>query len=178
MGLPQWPCCPQRAPRLVQLPWTGVWDWHRAQLRPWWGGITWLPPAPVLEPLVSPQLKEDHQKALLRREFELQSLNLQRRLEQKFWSREKNLLVQESQQFRQSFLLLFMKLKWFLKRWRQGKVVHSEGEDFLEVQWRGGHAVGRVPCASLPCPGLFGCPPPLARGCGSLYHPSHGVTHR
>uniref|UniRef100_A0A8C3NC85 Suppressor of glucose, autophagy associated 1 n=1 Tax=Geospiza parvula TaxID=87175 RepID=A0A8C3NC85_GEOPR len=79
------------------------------------------------------QLKEDHQKALLRREFELQSLNLQRRLEQKFWSQEKNLLVQESQQFRQSFLLLFMKLKWFLKRWRQGKVVHSEGEDFLEV---------------------------------------------
>ncbi|NXO00693.1 SOGA1 protein, partial [Rhinopomastus cyanomelas] len=79
------------------------------------------------------QLKEDHQKALLRREFELQSLNLQRRLEQKFWSQEKNLLVQESQQFRQSFLLLFMKLKWFLKRWRQGKVVHNEGEDFLEV---------------------------------------------
>uniref|UniRef100_A0A8B9I9X0 Microtubule crosslinking factor 2 n=1 Tax=Anser brachyrhynchus TaxID=132585 RepID=A0A8B9I9X0_9AVES len=79
------------------------------------------------------QLKEDHQKALLRREFELQSLNLQRRLEQKFWSQEKNLLVQESQQFRQSFLLLFMKLKWFLKRWRQGKIVHSEGDDFLEV---------------------------------------------
>uniref|UniRef100_A0A8D0F254 Suppressor of glucose, autophagy associated 1 n=1 Tax=Strix occidentalis caurina TaxID=311401 RepID=A0A8D0F254_STROC len=79
------------------------------------------------------QLKEDHQKALLRREFELQSLNLQRRLEQKFWSQEKNLLVQESQQFRQSFLLLFMKLKWFLKLWRQGKMVHSEGEDFLEV---------------------------------------------
>ncbi|XP_010077297.1 PREDICTED: protein SOGA1, partial [Pterocles gutturalis] len=79
------------------------------------------------------QLKEDHQKALLRREFELQSLNLQRRLEQKFWSQEKNLLVQESQQFRQSFLLLFMKLKWFLKRWRQGKMVHSESEDFLEV---------------------------------------------
>lgn len=41
--------------------------------------------------------------------------------------------MQESQQFRQSFLLLFMKLKWFLKRWRQGKMVHSEGEDFLEV---------------------------------------------
>lgn len=87
---------------------------------------------------VSPQLKEDHQKALLRREFELQSLNLQRRLEQKFWSQEKNLLVQESQQFRQSFLLLFMKLKWFLKRWRQGKTVHSEGEDFLEVLWAEG----------------------------------------
>lgn len=107
-----------------------------------------LPPVPVLEPLVSPQLKEDHQKALLRREFELQSLNLQRRLEQKFWSQEKNLLVQESQQFRQSFLLLFMKLKWFLKRWRQGKVVHSEGEDFLEVQWAA--MEGRPHC--LVCP--------------------------
>ncbi|XP_063000971.1 microtubule cross-linking factor 2 isoform X1 [Elgaria multicarinata webbii] len=78
------------------------------------------------------QLKEDHQKALLRREFELQSLNLQRRLEQKFWSQEKNLLVQESQQFKQNFLLLFMKLKWFLKHWRQGKVLQNKG-DFLEV---------------------------------------------
>ncbi|XP_015280726.1 PREDICTED: protein SOGA1 [Gekko japonicus] len=79
------------------------------------------------------QLKEDHQKALLRREFELQSLNLQRRLEQKFWSQEKNLLVQESQQFKQNFLLLFMKLKWFLKHWRQGKILQNEGNDFLEV---------------------------------------------
>lgn len=109
---------------------------------------------PVLEPLISPQLKEDHQKALLRREFELQSLNLQRRLEQKFWSQEKNLLVQESQQFRQSFLLLFMKLKWFLKRWRQGKVVHSEGEDFLEVQWAalegGTYCWARPSCLHVP----------------------------
>nr|XP_060628355.1 protein SOGA1 [Anolis sagrei ordinatus] len=79
------------------------------------------------------QLKEDHQKALLRREFELQSLNLQRRLEQKFWSQEKNLLVKESQQFKQNFLLLFMKLKWFLKHWRQGKILQNEGNDFLEV---------------------------------------------
>ncbi|XP_044842167.1 protein SOGA1 isoform X3 [Mauremys mutica] len=79
------------------------------------------------------QLQEDQQKALLRREFELQSLSLQRRLEQKFWSQEKNLLVQESQQFKQNFLLLFMKLKWFLKRWRQGKILHSEGDGFLEV---------------------------------------------
>ncbi|MBV96594.1 Protein SOGA1, partial [Eschrichtius robustus] len=78
-------------------------------------------------------LKEDQQRALLRREFELQSLSLQRRLEQKFWSQEKNMLVQESQQFKHNFLLLFMKLRWFLKRWRQGKVLPSEGDDFLEV---------------------------------------------
>lgn len=80
------------------------------------------------------QLKEDQQRALLRREFELQSLSLQRRLEQKFWSQEKNMLVQESQQFKHNFLLLFMKLRWFLKRWRQGKVLPNEGDDFLEVR--------------------------------------------
>ncbi|XP_012866151.1 PREDICTED: protein SOGA1 [Dipodomys ordii] len=79
------------------------------------------------------QMKEDQQRALLRREFELQSLSLQRRLEQKFWSQEKNMLVQESQQFKHNFLLLFMKLRWFLKRWRQGKGLPSEGDDFLEV---------------------------------------------
>ncbi|XP_007932830.2 protein SOGA1 [Orycteropus afer afer] len=79
------------------------------------------------------QLKEDQQRALLRREFELQSLSLQRRLEQKFWSQEKNMLVQESQQLKHNFLLLFMKLRWFLKRWRQGKVLPNEGDDFLEV---------------------------------------------
>ncbi|XP_078508449.1 microtubule cross-linking factor 2 [Lissotriton helveticus] len=78
------------------------------------------------------QLNEDQQKALLRRDFELESLNLLRRLEQKFWSQEKNFLVQESQQFKQTFLLLFMKLKWFLKRWRSGKIAPNEEDDFLE----------------------------------------------
>ncbi|XP_072259717.1 microtubule cross-linking factor 2 isoform X2 [Pyxicephalus adspersus] len=79
------------------------------------------------------QLKEDQQKLFLRRDFELQSLGLERRLEQKFWSQEKNVLVQEVQQFKQSFFLTFMKLRWFLQRWRNGKVLPSEGEDFLEV---------------------------------------------
>ncbi|XP_043946120.1 protein SOGA1 isoform X2 [Protopterus annectens] len=79
------------------------------------------------------QLKEEHQKALTRRSFELQSLNLQRRLEQKFWSQEKNLLVQEYQQFKQNCFFLFMKLKLFLKHWKQGKMPDTDSEDFLEV---------------------------------------------
>lgn len=41
--------------------------------------------------------------------------------------------MQESQQFKHNFLLLFMKLRWFLKRWRQGKVLPHEEDDFLEV---------------------------------------------
>ncbi|XP_066443620.1 microtubule cross-linking factor 2 isoform X2 [Eleutherodactylus coqui] len=79
------------------------------------------------------QLKEDQQRLLMRREFEFQSLGLQRRLEQKFWSQEKNVLMQEMQQFKQSFFLTFMKLKWFLQRWHKGKVLQTDGEDFLEV---------------------------------------------
>lgn len=42
--------------------------------------------------------------------------------------------MQGSQQFKHNFLLLFMKLRWFLKRWRQGKVLPSEEDDFLEVR--------------------------------------------
>lgn len=129
MAMPQWPRCPQHSAKALQPP-MGLAPCS-AQTLGWRHHVAAA--SPSLGACISPQLKEDHQKALLRREFELQSLNLQRRLEQKFWSQEKNLLVQESQQFRQSFLLLFMKLKWFLKRWRQGKTVHSEGEDFLEV---------------------------------------------
>ncbi|XP_066558402.1 microtubule cross-linking factor 2 isoform X1 [Amia ocellicauda] len=79
------------------------------------------------------QLKEEHQKALVRRDFELQSLNLQTRLQQKFWSQERNLMVQESQQLKQSLLLLNLKLRWFLKQWRLGKKLDTEGKDILEV---------------------------------------------
>ncbi|XP_067856513.1 microtubule cross-linking factor 2 [Heptranchias perlo] len=79
------------------------------------------------------QLKEEQQKALVRRDFELQSLNLQTRLEQKFWSQEKNLFVKEADQFKQNLFLLYMKLKWFLKHWKCGKKMDNEGDDLLEV---------------------------------------------
>lgn len=186
MAVPRWPSCPQHFARALQLP-RGV--KYGASIRPSPDPGAEVPHR-CCQPLslsahISPQLKEDHQKALLRREFELQSLNLQRRLEQKFWSQEKNLLVQESQQFRQSFLLLFMKLKWFLKRWRQGKMVHSESENFLEVLWAEELSPqlllgipGAVPCAYMPHLGLLGCPPSLAISCGSPHHLSCGVSHR
>lgn len=128
------------------------------------------------------KLKEDQQRALLRREFELQSLSLQRRLEQKFWSQEKNMLVQESQQFKHNFLLLFMKLRWFLKRWRQGKVLPSERDDFLEVcflwDWaRGGGWYGDQVKGGM---GLIG-PEEHSAGIGTalrfLYKPSAFRLH-
>ncbi|MEQ2167726.1 hypothetical protein GOODEAATRI_007032 [Goodea atripinnis] len=59
--------------------------------------------------------QEEHQKALLRRDFQLQSLGLQARLQQRLWSQERTLLVQESQHLKQALLLLSLKLRCFLK---------------------------------------------------------------
>uniref|UniRef100_A0A4W5M2B8 Microtubule crosslinking factor 2 n=1 Tax=Hucho hucho TaxID=62062 RepID=A0A4W5M2B8_9TELE len=79
------------------------------------------------------QLQEEHQKALTRRDFQLQSLSLQTRLQQKFWSQERNLMVQESQQLKQTLLLLSLKLRCFLKQWRLGRKLDTEAKDVLEV---------------------------------------------
>ncbi|KAM4570698.1 microtubule cross-linking factor 2 isoform 2-T2 [Fundulus diaphanus] len=79
------------------------------------------------------QLQEEHQKALLRRDFQLQSLGLQARLQQKLWSQERTLLVQESQHLKQALLLLSLKLRCFLKQWRLGCKKDAEGKDVLEM---------------------------------------------
>ncbi|CAB1336300.1 unnamed protein product, partial [Coregonus sp. 'balchen'] len=79
------------------------------------------------------QLQEEHQKALTRRDFQLQSLSLQTRLQQKFWSQERNLMLQESQQLKQTLLLLSLKLRCFLKQWRMGRKLDTEAKDVLET---------------------------------------------
>ncbi|XP_053173363.1 protein SOGA1 [Scomber japonicus] len=79
------------------------------------------------------QLQEENQKALLRRDFQLQSLGLQARLQQKLWSQERTLLVQESQHLKQALLLLSLKLRCFLKQWRLGCKKDTEWKDILEM---------------------------------------------
>ncbi|XP_070766619.1 microtubule cross-linking factor 2 [Enoplosus armatus] len=79
------------------------------------------------------QLQEEHQKALLRWDFELQSLGLQAQLQQKLWSQERTLLVQESQHLKQALLLLSLKLRCFLKQWRLGCKKDTEWKDILEM---------------------------------------------
>ncbi|XP_034733819.1 protein SOGA1 isoform X2 [Etheostoma cragini] len=79
------------------------------------------------------QLQEEHQKALLRRDFQLQSLGLQARLQQKLWSQERTLLVQESQHLKRALLLLSLKLRCFLKQWRLGCRKDTEWKDILEM---------------------------------------------
>ncbi|MCI4387549.1 hypothetical protein PGIGA_G00075470 [Pangasianodon gigas] len=79
------------------------------------------------------QLQEEHKKVLVQRDFQLQSMSLQTRLQQKFWSQERNVLVQESQQLKQILLLVSLKLRWLLKQWRLGKKFDAEGKDMLQI---------------------------------------------
>lgn len=79
------------------------------------------------------KLEEEHMQTLRRKDLEVQSLTLQNKLEEKTWSQEKNLLQQELRHFKQDTFLLYVKLKWLLKHWRQGKRMEEEGEDTLEV---------------------------------------------
>uniref|UniRef100_A0A803WA30 Microtubule crosslinking factor 1 n=1 Tax=Ficedula albicollis TaxID=59894 RepID=A0A803WA30_FICAL len=80
------------------------------------------------------QLEEEHMQTLRRKDLEVQSLTLQNKLEEKTWSQEKTLLQQELRHFKQDTFLLYVKLKWLLKHWRQGKRMEEEGEDTLEIE--------------------------------------------
>uniref|UniRef100_A0A8C7Z1D5 Microtubule crosslinking factor 2 n=1 Tax=Oryzias sinensis TaxID=183150 RepID=A0A8C7Z1D5_9TELE len=79
------------------------------------------------------KLHEEQQKSLLRRDFQLQSLGLQARIQQKLWNQERTLLVQESQHLKQALLLLSLKLRCFLKQWRLGFQKDAEWKDVLEM---------------------------------------------
>ncbi|NXN96227.1 MTCL1 factor, partial [Rhinopomastus cyanomelas] len=83
------------------------------------------------------QLEEEHLQSLRRKDLEVQSLTLQNKLEEKTWSQEKSLLQQELRHFKQDTFLVYVKLKWLLKHWRQGKRMEEEGEDLLEIEHPG-----------------------------------------
>ncbi|XP_074800725.1 microtubule cross-linking factor 1 isoform X5 [Natator depressus] len=80
------------------------------------------------------QLEEEHLQTLRRKDLEVQSLTLQNKLEEKTWSQEKSLMQQELRRFKQNTFLLYVKLKWLLKHWQQGKQIEEEGEDILEIE--------------------------------------------
>ncbi|KAH0617812.1 hypothetical protein JD844_016426 [Phrynosoma platyrhinos] len=80
------------------------------------------------------QLEEEHLQTLQRKDLEVQSLTLQNKLEEKTSNQEKNLMHQELRHFKQNTFLLYVKLKWLLKHWRQGKRIEEQGEDILELE--------------------------------------------
>lgn len=79
------------------------------------------------------QLQEEQHKALVRRDFQLQSVGLQARLHQKLWAQERTLLVQESQHLKHTLLLLSLKLRCLLKQWRLQGGKDTQGKDVLEI---------------------------------------------
>ncbi|MEJ1281681.1 microtubule crosslinking factor 1 [Cricetulus griseus] len=79
------------------------------------------------------KMEEDHLYALRWKELEMHSLALQNTLHKRTWSDEKNLLQQELRSLKQNIFLFYVKLRWLLKHWRQGKQMEAGGEDFTEV---------------------------------------------
>nr|XP_060631033.1 microtubule cross-linking factor 1 isoform X2 [Anolis sagrei ordinatus] len=80
------------------------------------------------------QLEEEHLQTLRRKDLEVQSLTLQNKLEEKTWGQEKTLMHQELGHFKQNTFFFYIKLKWLLKHWRQGKRIEDQGENILEME--------------------------------------------
>ncbi|XP_040488319.1 microtubule cross-linking factor 1-like [Ursus maritimus] len=79
-------------------------------------------------------MEEEHLYALRWKELEMHSLALQNTLHERTWSDERNLLQQELRSLKQNIFLFYVKLRWLLKHWRQGKQMEEEGEDFTESE--------------------------------------------
>ncbi|NP_001414273.1 coiled-coil domain-containing protein 165 [Rattus norvegicus] len=80
------------------------------------------------------EMEEDHLYALRWKELEMHSLALQNTLHKRTWSDEKNMLQQELRSLKQNIFLFYVKLRWLLKHWRQGKQMEEGGEDFAESE--------------------------------------------
>ncbi|XP_053427735.1 microtubule cross-linking factor 1 isoform X3 [Nycticebus coucang] len=75
------------------------------------------------------KMEEDHLYALRWKELEVHSLALQSALQERTWSDEKHLMQQELRSLKQNIFLFYVKLRWLLKHWRQGKQMEEDGED-------------------------------------------------
>ncbi|XP_026924303.1 microtubule cross-linking factor 1 isoform X4 [Acinonyx jubatus] len=80
------------------------------------------------------KMEEEHLYALRWKELEMHSLALQNTLHERTWSDERNLMQQELRSLKQNIFLFYVKLRWLLKLWRQGKQMEEEGEDFTESE--------------------------------------------
>ncbi|XP_066209276.1 microtubule cross-linking factor 1 isoform X8 [Saccopteryx leptura] len=78
------------------------------------------------------EMEEEHLYALRWKELEMHSLALQNSLHERTWTDERNLMQQELRSLKQNIFLFYVKLRWLLKHWRQGKQMEEEGEDVAE----------------------------------------------
>ncbi|XP_052048659.1 microtubule cross-linking factor 1 isoform X2 [Apodemus sylvaticus] len=80
------------------------------------------------------EMEEDHLYALRWKELEMHSLALQNTLHKRTWSDEKSMLQQELRSLKQNIFLFYVKLRWLLKHWRQGRQMEEGGEDSAESE--------------------------------------------
>ncbi|KAF5919250.1 hypothetical protein HPG69_003890 [Diceros bicornis minor] len=80
------------------------------------------------------KMEEEHLYALRWKELEMHSLALQNTLHERTWSDERNLMQQELRSLKQNIFLFYIRLRWLLKHWRQGKQAEEEGEDFTKSE--------------------------------------------
>lgn len=81
----------------------------------------------------SSKAEEERRCALRRRDREANGLALQASLHERAWGDERHLMQQELRSLKQNIFLFYVKLRWLLKHWRQGRQVEDDAEDFMEV---------------------------------------------
>lgn len=113
------------------------------------------------------QMEEDHLYGLRWKELEMHSLALQGALPERTWSDERSLVQQELRSLKQNIFLFYIKLRWLLKHWRQGKQMEEEGEDFTEVLPPGEFTGSSLLLASILflTPRHCCAPPPCTQSC-------------
>lgn len=88
-------------------------------------------------------MEEERRCALRRRDREANGLAPQSSLQERAWGDERHLLQQELRSLKQNLFLFYVKLRWLLKHWRQGRQAEGDAEDFTEVP-RPGSCMGLV----------------------------------
>ena len=83
--------------------------------------------------LSSPSKVEEERRCSRRRDREANGLALQSSLLERAWGDERPLLQQELRSLKQNLFLFYVKLRWLLKHWRQGRQAEDDTEDFMEV---------------------------------------------
>lgn len=77
-------------------------------------------------------------------------------MQERTWADERPLVQQELRALKQHVFLFYVKLRWLLRRWRQGKQLEEEADDSTEVAPPGVHFLTVLLSTPGPCQ-----PPPL-----------------
>ncbi|XP_069424733.1 microtubule cross-linking factor 1 isoform X5 [Ovis canadensis] len=89
---------------------------------------------PGAQSCFSLEAEEERRCALRRRDREANGLALQASLHERAWGDERHLMQQELRSLKQNIFLFYVKFRWLLKHWRQGRQAEDDAEDFMESE--------------------------------------------